>query len=449
MSRKEKILVFCVAAVFAVLLVLMVLTIALNSAASGTLYSTPPFALSSLISGVDTETEAASPEAYIIPAFIGVAPEPEGLGISAGDNVVRELYRLLAPCLADGLAAEPVQETQINWEMAARSSRAVYIRYHSMLPVAVLQCAAAAVCGEEAFTAEAAVLPVREMILLLPDAQYSDCQILLLDADGICWRYLCGGRREYPALETVNTFIDGFGSSFSRCTLGGRGCGSTEPVFLERLRVRNILLTPGTAEQIRDNRMNEFRKFLRQFDFNLDKLSTHEEADGTQVTVEAHGVFRMQDDRLTYTAGTDGGVPLQNFVGYKENYTLLDNLRTACTVLRNLHSYYLGGDGELILTEVSAEEGRLQIVFRYAFDNLLLDGCDPAMVIVMEEGRVVLADIYTIALRSLGDLNTSYLESGVLEKMAAETPYTDVTLTYPVDFSSTSIYPVWTLYREE
>ena len=448
MSRQEKILTVCVILTFIILMVLMVMTIALNSAASGTLYYTPPFAVSSLLTDAEEETAAASPEAYVVPAFIGISPVPEGMGISIGDNVIRELYNLLAPCLADGLAAEGTADTDVNWDMAAKSSRAVYIRYHSALPMVVLQEAAAAVCQDAEQVSDTAVLLVRELIILLPDDQYSDCQILLPDTNGNIWRYRCSGRREYPSLETVETFADGFRNSFYRFTLGGENCGSTEPVFLERLRVRNMLLTPGTAELIRDNRLNDFRKFLRQFDFNLDKLSSHEEADGTQVTVESHGVFRMQADRLTYTAGTDGGVPLQNFVGYREQYTLADSLQAACTIIRNLHSYYLGGDGELILTEVSETDGQLRMVFRYAFDNLLLDECDPAMVVVLENDRVMTADIYAIALRSLGDFDTSYLETGVLQGMSSDAEYTDVTLTYPVDFTSSSIYPVWTLYRK-
>ena len=76
------------------------------------------------------------------------------------------------------------------------------------------------------------------------------------------------------------------------------------------MRVRNILLTPGTAVMMQENRVDDLKKLLLNYNFNPDKLNTHEEADGTQVTVEAHGVFRMQDDRLTYTAGTDGGVRL-------------------------------------------------------------------------------------------------------------------------------------------
>ena len=333
------------------------------------------------------------------------------------------------------------------------SPGAVYIRYHSALPVMVLQGSAAAVCGGTEKSDSPSVLPVREMILLLPDEGHGDCRIFLQDREGRVWHYSCDGRREYPTLSAVLDFADSFSDSFYRFTLGGKGCTDTEPVFLERVRVRNMLLTPDTAVMIQENRNTHFKRLLRQFDFNPDKLSTHEEGNGAQVTVESHGIFRMQADRLTYTAGTDGGILLENFVGVKESYTPMDGLRAACTIvqsLRDMHTYYLGGDGELLLTEISMTEGRLRIVFRYAFDNLLLDGCDPALVLLVEKDRVMLADVYAISIRALGDFTAAYLETGVLNMTAEDGAVrTDVTLTYPADFRSSSIYPVWTLYREE
>ncbi len=451
MSRGEKILVACVILAFGLVLILTVLTIAMNSAASGTLYSAPPFALTSLLSD-DTETNTVSLGDYVLPAFIGISPEPEGIGISIGDNIIRELYTMLSPCLADGLMTEPDEDTAVNWEMAAKSKRAVYIRYHSALPVMVLQGAAASlVSGTESVT-EAEVLPARELFILLPDAQYGDCQILLRDADGTVWRYICGGRLEYPTLDTVMDFTEHFSGSFFRFTLGISSSGETEPVFLERMRVRNVLMTDEIAVMIQENQMNHIKTLLRQFDFNPDKLSTHEEADGTLVTVESHGLFRMEKDRLVYTAGTDGGIMLENFIGYKEAYTPLDSIRAACTMisnLRSMHLYYLGGDGELILTELSFAEGQLQIGFRYAFDNLLLDGCGPALVVQVKDGRVMLADIYIISLRSIGDFASCYQENSVWTDAAEEgMVYSDATLAYPVDFSGKGVFPVWVLYRK-
>jgi len=450
MSRTEKLLIVSVILVFLVLIAAMVLTVMLNSSASGTLYSDPPFAISSLISDVEKEAAEISPGKYILPAFVGVVSPEDGRGISIGDNIVKELYDMVAPCLAAGLSGEPEEETAENWAMLAGNSRAVYIRYHSALPVSVLQAAAADVAGMEEKTGGEAVMPVRELFVLLPDGQYGDCRIILRDREGTVWRYLCRPQEEYPALSQVQSFAEGLAANFFRFRLMMQEDGSMEPVFLERLRVRNILMTPGTAVMMQENRVDDLKKLLMNYDFNPDKLNTHEEADGTQVIVESHGVFRTQNDSLTYTAGMDGGISLQHFVGYQERYSLSDSLRAAGTIiddLRAIHPYYLGGDAEPVLTEVSLTEGQLRMVFRYAFDNLLLDGCRPAAVVITEGDKVVSVDLYATAIRSLGDFDSSFLEFGLLD-WNGPTGYSDVTLTYPAAAADSNMFPVWTFYTK-
>ncbi len=449
--RHDRGLYLLVSLAVLLLLALMVTTVLINSAASGTMYGTMPFSLSSLISDLEEENDALSMETFVNPAFIGLAPlsgsaggVPEGLGISVGDNVSAELYRMLSPWLALGLAREGMPETDQGWEDALVSSRAVYIRYHSALPVAVLQAAAALGADLPVSEIAQAVGPVRELVLLLPDVDSGNCQVLLRDTGGQVWRYICVTRGEYTGYATVKAFANSFGSSFFRVTLRENDDGSREPVFLERLRVRNMLLAPGTAGMIQENRPMEYRTLLQQFDFNPDKLSTHEEGEGTQVTVEAHGILRASADRFVYTASATGGVALQHFIGYKETYSQTDCLAAACVLLGNLRSNYLGGDGEMFVTELSQKEDTTKIVIRYAFDNLLLEGCDPALVMEVRDNRVVSADMYALALRSLGNFDSSYLETGIWQ--SAPDTVTDVTLTYPVDFTSSNIYPEWTFY---
>ncbi len=445
--RHDGRLYFLVAIAVLVLLALMITTVLMNSTSGGTM----PFSLSSLISDIEEENDALSMQSFVNPAFIGLAPlygsmgsVPEGVGISVGDNVSAELYRMLSPWLALGLAREGIPETEQGWEDALVSSRAVYIRYHSALPAAVLQMAAALSADLPVSDIGQTVGPVQELVLLLPDVDGGNCQLLLRDIGGQVWRYICVTRGEYTGYATVKAFAGSFGSSFFRVTLRENEDGSREPVFLERLRVRNMLLAPGTAGMIQENRRMEYRTLLQQFDFNPDKLSIHEEGEGTQVTVEAHGILRASADRFVYTASVTGGVDLQHFIGYKENYNQTDCLAAACVILGNLRSNYLGGDGEMFITELSRREDTTRIVIRYAFDNLLLEGCDPALVMEVRDERVVSADIYALALRSLGNFDSSYLENGI-RKEAPDT-VTDVTLTYPVDFTSSNIYPVWTFY---
>lgn len=453
MPKQEKLLIFVAIVTFILLLVAMVGTVVLNSTASGTLYSDPPFALSSLISGTQRDIDAVELGSYVLPSFIGVSIEGKNYGISIGDNVVRELYDMLSPCLATGLSATPESLTQEMWLTLAEDTRAVYLRYHSALPVSVLWQISGGY-SEASVTGEIdPVLPVRELFLLLPDGENSDCQLILQDTDGNVWRYLCQPMEDgqplenIPTLSQVQTFVMGLSANFYRYRLLTQVDGTLEPVFLERMRVRNVLLTPGTAVMMQENRKDDLEQLLVRFDFNPDKLSAHEEADGTQVIVESHGVFQVQNDRLTYTASSEGGVALQQYIGYQESYSLSDCLRAACTLLetvRDIHPYYLGGDADVILTEVSRTEGRLRMVFQYTFDNLPLQGCDPAAVVEVENDRVMQVELYAIALRSMGDFDSSYLECGVVDW--ENESYYDVTLTYPADFGSGSVFPVWTLF---
>lgn len=458
MPKQEKLLILTAVVVFVLLLIAMAGTVVLNSSASGTLYSEPPFALSSLISGTERDTGEVAWGEYVLPSFIGLTPGEDGLGISIGDNVVRELYAMLSPCLAAGLSEEPEPLTEADWHAYAKSSRAVYVRYPSALPVSVLQQVARWSLSETGLSqtdtaGESDVLPVRELVVLLPDGENSDWQLILRDSEGGVWRYRCPLREdypdEYPTLSQVQNFVTGLSTNFYRYRLITQPDGTYEPVFLERMRVRNVLLTPGTAVMMQENRKDDLQALLVYLDFNPDKLSAHEEEDGTQVIVETHGVLQLQSDRITYTASNDGGISLQQFIGYKESYDRLsDSLRAAGTIIeaiRDIHPYYLGGDADLILTEVSRTEGRLRMVFRYAFDNLILDGCAPAVVIEVENDRVVLVDLYAIALRSMGDFDSSYLEYGVADW--EKDSYYDVILTYPADFSTGSVFPVWTFVK--
>jgi len=289
--------------------------------------------------------------------------------------------------------------------------------------------------------------------LLLPNEQYGDCQIILRTMEGDILRYVCDPQEKYPTLAETLDFTQSFRTSFFRFALGSEKTSSTEPVFQERIRTRNVRLVNETARMMTDNRKDHQNALLRLFDFNPDKLNIHEEADSTLVTVESHGIMRIQPDRFLYTAGLDGGVSLQQFIGYREQYTLFDNIRSACTVvqkLREMYKFYMGGDAEVLLTGVFRQGEQIRMEFRYVFDNLLLENCDPAMAVTVEKDKVLSVDIYAIGVLSRGEFQAEYLESGVLESIGTEN-ITDMTMAYRVDMSllDRDIFPVWTYYREQ
>jgi len=451
-SRTTVVLSVSVGAAMVVLVLLMVYTVAMHSAASGTFHSAPPFSLSSLISDTQGDRVRDSYGSYMLPSFIGLVGGEDGQGITNGDDVLREMYTILAPCIAVGLAGEPDRVTEAYWTAVRESMTSVYVRYHSALPVSILQAGAAELCGITWELAAGQGLRCREIFILLPEEGSGDIFLVLQDEEGEIWRYHClkNGPEEYPVVSDVRSFIESFSNSFYRFTLGGERCKSTEPVFLEGMRVKSIKVSRNSLVAWNNNGSDYLQKILRLLDFNPDKLNAHEEADGTYVVVENHGVCRMGEDSCTYTASAQGGISLQHILGYRESYSLYDGLSAACAIadtIRSMDRHMLGGDADILLTDVFRGGERVHFVFRYFFDNIPVGGKStgsPAMEVIMEGDRLVYISLDTIAVSFMGSHNTTYLEAGILRGMASDdTIFEDVTLVYPVDYWTDVLFPVW------
>ena len=93
MSRTEKVLICSVVLAFFVLLAATVCTVILNSAASGTLYTDPPFALSSLISDVENILDEV---VFIQNGHIRMVDSVENIRFNQGksvDTLFREVFK--------------------------------------------------------------------------------------------------------------------------------------------------------------------------------------------------------------------------------------------------------------------------------------------------------------------------------------------------------------------
>lgn len=423
------------------LLGLMMVTVVLTSATSGILNNASILDPAALLS--EEESGAASIQNSIIPAFIGIASEDSRMGISAGDNVIRELYSLLSPCLVHGLRTEPVLMEASDWENAISAYPYVFIQYHVPMPLEFLQAT-----GAE----EANQMPVGETTLLVdslflqPENSAGEVCLLVKTTDGNVLRYICEPEKqeEYPSMGKLTQWVQNFSNNFYRFTLRTYGL-TTEPVFLERIRVQNAALAEGSLA-ILENNENHMARFLRLLDFNPDKLSRHEESDGTKVLVETHGVLQYRDNRYRYTASSEGGVDIGNVIGYKKYYTVYDVIRTACTIaerLRSASQYYLGGEAEVILTACTTAEDTTTLTFSYAFDNLLISGSEPAIVLtVSEDYRILSLQLTAITVTGWGEYRTVYTESGVWDQKTSQN--SSIFLTYPLDVYTEAVFPIWT-----
>lgn len=433
-------LIITVAVCTVLLLALMMVTVVLNSATSGILNNTAPLDSSALLS--EEESTAASIKDSIIPAFIGIGTKESRKGISAGDNVMREVYALLTPCLVTGLSAEGEYVESYVWKEAIDTYPHVFVQYHTPLPVEFLQ-ASGAEPGEE--------MPVRENTvmadsLLLKENGIGAMYLLVKTADGTVLRYSCdpGNREDYPSMDTLEQWVQNFPNNFYRYELRTDGT-TTEPVFLERIRVQNATMAAGSLNMLETNDMHMAR-FLRLLGFNPDKLSKHKEADGTNVLVETHGVLQYYGNFYQYTASLEGGIPISSVIGSQEYYSVYDILRTACTIverLRNASQYYLGGEAELVLTSCTTTDDTTTLTFSYAFDNLLLSGYEPGLVLTVSDTyRILSLQIASVDVTGWGEYRTVYTESGVWDQQ--DRMDGSMILTYPKIFYTDAVFPVWT-----
>ena len=226
-----------------------------------------------------------------------------------------------------------------------------------------------------------------------------------------------------------------------------------EPMFTERVRTKNMLVTEKTAALIQ-NRESHISAILRLMDFNPDKLYTHEESDIGYVYVETHGVLRLLDDSVEYTASSsDGGISVEHFLNRngRTRDTLRDYMETACIIvsrIKGLSLHYAGGEGEILLESVSVnEDGAPTLRFIYAFDNLRLAECEPALEITFQNGRMMFFRLFSVSVKNLGVQTDSLLEEWYYETAKLHCPdggrISDVSPVYKTDFYLSSISAEW------
>lgn len=427
-----------------ILFVLMLAVVAVTGVTSSAAYAKTPFSLASLTSG---ETNIVSCGEAILPSFIGVVLDGNKQGVCAGDSVITEIYTTLAPWIADALASEPV-EAAYDPNM---QSNMLVIEYHTALPCAYVGICAAALTesdtAETVYTSSSLLYMVKRLFLqITPGGKY----VLLTEADDGSWlQYVCPNEmgEMYPTAQKWAEWTDGFRNHFYRFAFAAELEDDTENpweiVFLDRMRTRSVILGDEMGGMLR-NRQDHMNTFVRLFNYNPDKLSSHEENDGTLTIVENHGILRLSANSFLYTANAGGGVELSHIIGYREDYTVADILRSAWTILeklRDMRSYYVGADAGITLTEVVRTEDGIRLVFSYTFDNLLLSDCAPAMTfIVTEDYRLIQAEIYTIAVRSSGEYSAMYTEMGVRKALGGG----NTILVYPVNFEAQTVFPKWT-----
>ena len=447
-SSKNGILAPTVTAVlFAVLIGLTGgLISALNRTSSG--MEQVPFNLERITAVRETNPEEAG--LCLLPEFIGITVNGERLGLSAHANTMNELFRLLAPVLSEELDPGRAEEgSEEVWLALAKAENTAYLRFHTELPDLLIGLFAD-LYAERAGERYVSAANVYEMFVL-PYGERNDLRLAVRSADGRIVLY----RSEAPAAvlraEDLGQFVRSYRSALVPFAFAGEeyaAASRTEPVFLEPVNTRTMLITGGTALLIRNSR-SEVNRLLRTFGVNPDKLlTTHDEPDGTGSYIDAQGVVYLRESAFEYAA-TDGGVPVENWIGYRKpgSVRLAEYIQTALSIvseLRGISKNYAGGDAGMFVSALSSENGRVTVTMQYSFDNVRISGLEPAFTAVFENECLVEASLNTVAVRGLSDRRDAmnewwffdYVERlGVIPR--------NVGLVYRSDFTADSVSAEW------
>jgi len=384
---------------------------------------------------------------YLVPSFIGFRAGREQVGISAGYNTVYDLYAWLFPVLTDVLTDGFEEVPADRWQKAAAEKTFVYVKYHSPVPYQLIHAFAG---GESESYADA--LNIYELFIL-PDSGF---RILARTAAGTVYEF--GGTYEsYFIAEDLSELIRSYRRSVTPFVFTGDS--AQDPQFTDRIRTRNIVISENSASVIRERR-SDMESLLLLMDFNPDKLYTHEESDTGYVFVENHGVLRILDEGMEYTAASyDGGIAVSKMLGYYDSgeYTVSDYINASCLILnrvKSLNTAYIGGDAEIVLDSAeSGSDGSVTFRFIYTFDNLRIAGCDPAFVIRFRSGAVMELHLYSVSARHQGEQYDSLLEAWYYEAAQANVPenagIADVRLVYRAAFPEKPVAAEWSaVYRE-
>lgn len=380
---------------------------------------------------------------HLLPSFIGIRAKGEQRGISAGYNTVYDIYTMFHPVLSDVLNDSFKAVSKDRFGNALASSSFVYMKYHTPLPwQAIYACAGGM---EESYDASLSVYE----LLILPDQGFG---ILVRTINGDVFLFE-GTNKSYFAANTLSDLLQSYQRNMVDFVFDSDS--GKEPQFTERIRTKNMLVTEKTAALIQ-NRETHISAILRVMNFNPDKLYAHDESDIGVVYVENHGVLRLLDESVEYTAASaDGGISVDLFTSRygKTGYTLQDYMKTTSVIInqvRELSPHYAGGDAELLLSSVLTEKnGSVTFSYMYSFDNLRLSGCETALEVSYRNGKLTDFRLFSVSVKNLGVQENSLLEGWYYGSAQENCPegwrIVDVCPVYRTDFYADSISAEWSV----
>ncbi|MCR4904997.1 MAG: hypothetical protein K6A33_02870 [Clostridiales bacterium] len=441
---RERLLSALTALLFVALLVLLT---ALFLAYRQSSVDTVPFDLGEITA--DKTVDATDISDCFLPAFLGVTIGGERSALIGGERTMAELYAMLSPALSEALDSGDVRGgTEADWERLLATDHAVYIRYHTEMPAAVVALFADLARG---------VTPSRSGLdfylseaVLIPYVNGENAAASAFrQADGSVKLITVSMPREILSTQDLEQFVRAYEMylvSFNFIKTNG----TVAAVCTDPVTSRGIFMANNTAGILREN-FEEVSRMLGVFGLNPDKLlSFHEEEDGSQSYIGTQGAFDVHASSFAYRSSSEGGIGLSDLAGYAADSGIAEYIR-ACLILagevKAVNRHYAGGDAKLLLGGVWADGGTVSLTFYYVFDNIRIADIPPALTATFENGVLREASLYTLTAQSTGRRVGTYSEEwflGWLTSKTGERAAGDrISLVYRADYVSDQVPAEW------
>ena len=443
---RERILSALTIALFAALLVLLTalfLAYRQNSA------DTVPFDLGEITA--DKTVDATDISDCFLPAFIGVTVNGEHSALIGSERTMAELYAMLSPALSEAFDSGNIREGGAeDWARLLASDHAVYIRYHTELPAAVVALFADLARGISAGDSRPGVDFYLSEAVLIPYVNGENAAASAFrQSDGTVKVVTVPMPREILSSQDLGQFVRSYGMYFTSFEFR-ESHGVPAAVCTDSVTSRGIFMANNTAGILRENREEEGR-LMGVFGLNPDKLlSAHEEDGGTLSYIGTQGAFYVRSSSFEYRSSSEGGIGLSDLAGYAGESGIAGYIR-ACLILmgevKAVNRHYAGGDARLLLGGVQAEGGTVSLTFHYVFDNIRIADIPPALTVTFENGVLREASLYTLTAQGTGRRVRTYSEDWFLSwlgsRIGEAADAGRVELVYRADFISDQVPAEW------
>ncbi len=389
--------------------------------------------------------------AHISPELIGVKKSGErARAMLANSGYLSDMYGNIMPYITHifgegGTCTALDADTGASlWKKCIDSDEFVYVRYHTEFPFSLLYAHSRYTEDTDIYdSSKDSETYVSEFFILRENGAYA---LVARDAKGNVARFDTENTEhgfEYSLLDRYLNRCQEF--AFAAQLYGYYGSFDSVPILYDNFSSKNVNADNIIFDNFGDVSGDNFRELMRLFDFNPDKLNAYVDVDDNTASlfVEAHGTLRMSTSKLEYTAASDGGISVPDFLNYKNiDYNVYDHIKAAecfAYLIRNMSPETFGGDAALGLSYIGYRDGILVVEYSYFYENVLVEYGEEKIALRFEiaNNKFVGIKIRPLSLTSSGNTLRNFSQSMIFklyeeELTAKENIRIDMRLRYTV-----------------